>query len=141
LKILKYWPNSRDFNKLIIKAKMLSNTYFLNFCCMKIWYEFFFWDTWPYAWKQNILFYYYLNVLTKTGYFNTGFISLQYKNKNQYWSKWSKKFAENHRFFEKNFFEFFFYFRAGSNPAHVAGLDPCHLVTGPSQWPNQAMHA
>jgi len=25
---LKYWPSSRDFNKLIIKAKMHINTYF-----------------------------------------------------------------------------------------------------------------
>jgi hypothetical protein len=28
LKILKYWPSSRDFNKLVIKAKMHANTYF-----------------------------------------------------------------------------------------------------------------
>jgi len=27
----------------------------------------------------------------KTGYFNTGFVSLQYKNTNQYWLKCSKK--------------------------------------------------
>ena len=33
---LKYWPSSCDFNKLVIKAKMHANTYFLNFCCMKI---------------------------------------------------------------------------------------------------------
>jgi hypothetical protein len=33
---LKYWHSSRDFNKLVIKAKMHTNTYFLNFCCMKI---------------------------------------------------------------------------------------------------------
>jgi hypothetical protein len=25
---LKYWPSSRDFNKLVIKAKMHANTYF-----------------------------------------------------------------------------------------------------------------
>jgi len=28
--------------------------------------------------------FYFLYVLTKTGYFNTGFVSLQYKNTNQY---------------------------------------------------------
>ena len=27
---------------------------------------------------------YFIYVLTKTGYFNTGFVSLQYKNTNQY---------------------------------------------------------
>jgi hypothetical protein len=31
LKFFKYWPNSRDFNKLVIKAKMHANTYFWNF--------------------------------------------------------------------------------------------------------------
>jgi len=31
--------------------------------------------------KKNI---YFFNVLTKTGYFNTEFVSLQYKNTNQY---------------------------------------------------------
>jgi len=42
LKILKYWPSSRDFNKLVIKAKMHANTHFWNFLCyMKIQYEFF----------------------------------------------------------------------------------------------------
>ena len=28
LKFLKYWPSSRDFNKLVIKANMYANTYF-----------------------------------------------------------------------------------------------------------------
>jgi hypothetical protein len=28
---LKYWSSSCDFNKLVIKAKMHTNTYFLNF--------------------------------------------------------------------------------------------------------------
>jgi hypothetical protein len=56
---------------------------------------FYFWETWLYAWKPNIFY-----VLTKNKYFNIGFVSLQYKNTNQYWSKWSKKFAENHKFFE-----------------------------------------
>jgi hypothetical protein len=30
LEFLKYWPSSRDFNKLVIKAKMHAK-YFLNF--------------------------------------------------------------------------------------------------------------
>ena len=33
----------------------------------------------------------------KTGYFNTGFVSLQYKNTNRYWSKCNNKIAENHK--------------------------------------------
>jgi len=91
---------------------------------MKIQYDFFYYyiffrETWPYAWKQNIFFY-------KNQVFNTGFVSLQYKNTNQYWSKCSKIFAENHRFL-KRIFWFFFIFRAGPNPAHVVGLDPAHL--------------
>jgi hypothetical protein len=28
---LKYWPSSRDFNKLVIKAKMHAKTFFLKF--------------------------------------------------------------------------------------------------------------
>jgi hypothetical protein len=30
LKILKYWPSSRDFNKLVIKAKMDAKTFFFK---------------------------------------------------------------------------------------------------------------
>jgi hypothetical protein len=34
---LKYWPSSRDFNKLVIKTKIHAKKFFfLNFCCMKI---------------------------------------------------------------------------------------------------------
>jgi hypothetical protein len=28
LKILKYWPSSRDFNKMVIQTKIRANTYF-----------------------------------------------------------------------------------------------------------------
>jgi len=57
--------------------------------------------------------------------FNTEVVSLQYKNTNRYLSKYSKIFAENHRFLKWIFLKkFVFYFRAGPNPAHVAGLDP-----------------
>jgi hypothetical protein len=34
---LKYWLSSRDFNKLVIKANMHANTYFLNFYCTAVW--------------------------------------------------------------------------------------------------------
>jgi hypothetical protein len=68
----------------------------------------------------------------KIKYFNTGFVSLQYKNTNQYQSKCSKKIYKK----ITNFFEiiyekilFYFYFLwAGPNPAHVAGLDPAGLT-------------
>jgi len=59
---LKYWPSSRDFNKLVIKVKMHANTYFFEifFVVWKYNMIFYFWETWPYAWKQNIFY-----VLTK----------------------------------------------------------------------------
>jgi hypothetical protein len=85
LKFLKYWSSSRDFNKLVIKAKMRANTYFWTFyflCIyiyMKIQYDLFFRDL-AVCMKTKHFFY----VLTKTRYFNTRFASLQYKNTNQY---------------------------------------------------------
>jgi hypothetical protein len=39
LEFLKYWPSSRGFNKLVIRAKMHANTYVffeIFLCCMKI---------------------------------------------------------------------------------------------------------
>jgi len=64
---------------------------------------------------------YFFNILTKTRYFNTGFVSLQYKNTNQYWSKCSKIFLENHRFFWNNCFWNFkiCFFLTGPNPARL----------------------
>ena len=45
--------------------------------------------------KTKHLFYIYnfCNILEKTGYFNTKFISLQYKNTNQYESKLVEKYT------------------------------------------------
>jgi len=81
-------------------------------------FYFYFWETWPYAWKKI---YFFFNVLTKTGYFNTRFVSLQYNNTNQYWSKCSKLFLENHRFFWYNWFLKFWKF------FNWAGLGPTIL--------------
>jgi hypothetical protein len=53
--------------------------------------------------NKIFLIYFIFYVLTKTGYFNTGFVSLQYKNTNRYWSKYSNKITENHIFL-KGFF-------------------------------------
>ena len=84
--------------------------FFWNFlCCVKIWcYNIYIYiyirETRPYAWKQNIFFYFIFYVLMKTGYFNIGFVSLQYKNTNWYWSKYSNKITENHIFLKGFFF-------------------------------------
>ena len=120
--IFEILASSRDFNKLVIKAKIRDKTFFI------------------YIWRDNMIFFIIIYFLERLGrmhenktfffyknqVFNTGFVSLQYKNTNQYWSKCSKIFAENHRFL-KRIFWFFFIFRAGPIPAHVVGLDPAHL--------------
>jgi len=46
-------------------------------------------------------------ILTKIRYFNTGFVSLQYKNTNKYWSKYNKNTRKNHKFSNIFFFIFF----------------------------------
>jgi hypothetical protein len=77
---LKYWPSSRDFNKLVIKAKMHANIYI---------FEVFF-----VVWKYNMIFFFFtferlgrmhenedmflFYVLMKIGYFNTGFVKTRY---------------------------------------------------------------
>jgi len=85
--------------------------FFENFlCCVKIW-------------CYNIYIYIYIYILerlgrihenkiffenlTKTDYFNTGFVSLQYKNTNRYWSKYSNKITENHIFWNNFFWRIF----------------------------------
>ena len=106
----------------------------------------FFRETWLYAWKQNILFYFLFLFLflTKTRYLIPDLYLYSIKiqiNTNQNAVKYLRKIID--------FWKDFFYFRAGPNPAHVAGLDPATpcgwagpsqptLVTGPSQWPNMA---
>jgi len=71
----------------------------------------------------------------KTRYFNTGFVSLQYKNTNQYYAKLiQKNIWENHKFL-KRFLKFFdlIFLGAGSNAANVAGLDPANPARSPVQ--------
>ena len=56
--------------------------------------------------------------LKKTGYFNIGFVSLQYKNTNQYWPKYSNKITEKSQILWNNFWKFFiFYIFLGLDPA------------------------
>jgi len=57
---------------------------------------------------ENKTFYFFIFFM-KIGYFNAGFVSLQYKNTNQYWSNYSKKIQKITDFFEiifskRNFF-------------------------------------
>jgi len=51
---------------------------------MKIQYDFFLFFERLGRMYENKIFFIFFNVLMKIGYFNTGFVSLQYKNKNQY---------------------------------------------------------
>jgi len=63
---------------------------------------------------ENKTFFLFFYVFTKTRYFNTGFVSLQYKNTNQYWSKCNKKYAT---IFQKYFFEFFLGWAGTARPS------------------------
>ena len=122
LKILKYWPSSHDFNKLVIKVKMHANTYFWNFLCyMKIQYDFFL-KTWPYAWKQNILFYFYffnfliILFLRKPSILILDLYIYNIKIQTNI-SKCNKIFAENHVFLKRIFFS------GWVQPGLCSGLD------------------
>jgi len=78
----------------------------------------------------------------KTRYFNTGFVSLQYKNTNQYCAKLiQKNIWENHKFL-KRFLKFFYlifwnFFRGWvqRGPYGLAGPSKPGSVTGSNQWP------
>jgi hypothetical protein len=66
LEFLKYWPSSRDFNKLVIKAKMHAK-YFLNFSLLykdTIWNFFLFFKRLGRLHENKNIFFY---VLTKLG--------------------------------------------------------------------------
>jgi hypothetical protein len=59
---------------------------------------------------EKKIFYFFNFVLTKTIYFNTGFVSIQYKNTNQYCAKLIKKiyiYMGISRIFLKRFLKFF----------------------------------
>jgi len=81
--------------------------------------------------NKTFYFYIFIFVFMKTRYFNTGFVSLQYKNTNQYWSKYSKIYEKITNFFWTYFLNlllfFYLFFWAGSSSARVAGLDPAVL--------------
>ena len=91
-----------------------------------IWFFFYLRETWSYAWKQNtfvfVFFLYncFCNILKKTRYFNTGFVSLQYQNTNWYQSKSVEKYARNHNFFE---FLGFFLLDINQNSSNISCID------------------
>jgi len=62
----------------------------------------------------------------KTWYFNTGFVSLRYKNTNQYFTKLIEKYTGKSQNFLRKFLKIFFW--AGCSSVHVAGLDPGDLT-------------
>jgi len=125
---------------------MHANIYFWNFLCyIKIQYDFYyyyFWEIWPCAWKQNILFLFLFLFLFLLFFFlrKPGILILDlylYSIKIQTnISKCNKIFAENHIFLKRIFLRICFSGWAQPGPCGWAG--PSHLVTSPSQWPTQA---
>jgi hypothetical protein len=77
-----------------------------------IWFFFWLWETWLYARNKKNLFF------MKTEYFNTRFVSLRYKNKDRYLSKWLRKKITD---FSKWFLNIFF---LGWAHSFWAGPDP-----------------
>ena len=57
----------------------------------------------------------------KTWYFNTGFVSLRYKNTNQYFTKLIEKYTGKSQKILRKFLKLFFWIESSSG--HVAGLD------------------
>ena len=80
LEFLKYWPSSHGLNKLVIKAKMHSNTYIVlkfSLLCENMMLQdlyIYIGETRPYFKTKHFLNMYFLYVLTQIGYFNTGFV-------------------------------------------------------------------
>jgi hypothetical protein len=76
------------------------------------------------------------NVLMKTWYFNTRFVSLRYKNTNQYFTKLIEKYTGKSQNVLRKFLKLFFF--AGSSSIHVAGLDPADLTRSLAQASDSA---
>jgi len=138
LEFLKYWPSSRDFNKLVIKVKMHAK-YFLNFS-FDVWrynFYFYFWETWSYAWKQNILFLYFYIFLWKPSilipdmYLYT--IKIQI-NIDQNAVKYTRK---SQILFWKYFLNLLIFFWGWVQLGLCGWARPSSpiRVTGPTQWP------
>jgi hypothetical protein len=103
LEFLKYWFSSRDFNKLVIKAKMHANIYFWNFLCyMKIQYDFFLRDLAVCMKTKHFILFFLRNpsILILDLYFYSIKIQINI-------SKCNKIFVENHIFFKRIFLRIF----------------------------------
>jgi hypothetical protein len=88
---------------------------------------FYFWETWSYAWKQNILFLYFYIFLWKLGILIPDMYLYSIKiqiNIDQNAVKYTRK---SQILFWKYFLNLLIFFGAGSSSARVAGLDPAVL--------------
>jgi len=85
---------------------------------------------------ESKTFYFYIFFM-KTRYFNTGFVSLQYKNTNQYWSKCSKIYEKITNFFLNFFLNllFIYLFIFWLGPARPVWLGWTQQ-SYPGHWPN-----
>jgi hypothetical protein len=125
--------SSRDFNKLVIKATMHAKTFFFEILLFENTIWIFFRETWPYAWKQNIIFFMFWqkpDILIPNLYLYS--IKIQ-TNIDQNTVKYLRKIT----YFFEIFFEEIFFWRGWAHPGPYGWAGPSHLVTGPSQWPNQ----
>ena len=67
---------------------------------------------------------FFCNVLTKTEYFNTAFVSLQYKNTNQYYAKFHNKIRGKITNFSENIFLKIFVTRPDPTQNNKSGPNP-----------------
>ena len=130
---LKYWPSSRDFNKLVIKAKMHAN---INFWTFVVWkYDMFFYIFFERLGRmhKNSTFYFYIFIffLWKPSILIPDLYLYNIKIQTNIDQNAVKQYTRKSQIFLKIFFEFififYFYFWAGSSSALVAGLDPAGL--------------
>jgi hypothetical protein len=116
---LKYWPSSRDFNKLVIKAKMHAKTFFFwSFLyCMKIWRDFFFFERLGrmHENKKKCFFWRKPGILIPDVYFYDVKIQINIKQNLVKNTRKSYKFS---KIFFKNFFW------TGLDPAHSFWIGP-----------------
>jgi len=138
LEFLKYWPVLVTLINWLLKSKCMLKLFFLWRYNMIFLLLYIFRETWSYAWKQNILFYFIF--LMKTRYLIPDLYLYSIKiqtNIDPNAVKYLWKITD----FWKEFFLFFLFFGLGptrpmwlgwAQLACVAGLG---WLTGPRQWP------
>ena len=114
---LKYWPSSRDFNKLVIKAKMHAKAFFFwsFLCCMKIEYEFLALRDLAVCKKTKTCFF-FLMFWQKQGILILDLYFYDVKIQTNIKQNLVEKYVEELQIFKNIFFENFFW----------TGLDPAH---------------